>query len=157
LLRGVRACAAPWLDLADALAGDGEVLADLLEGVVAGLADAEAHAQDLLLARGERGEDSPGLVGEVHVDDRVRGRDHVLVLDEVAEMRVLFLADRCLERDGLLGDLEDLADLVERELHLLGDLLGVGSRPSSWTRLRLVRISLLMVSIMCTGMRIVRA
>jgi hypothetical protein len=34
---------------------------------------------------------------------------------------------------------------------------GVGSRPSSWTRLRVVRTSLLMVSIMCTGMRIVRA
>jgi hypothetical protein len=29
-------------------------------------------------------------------------------------------------RDRLLGDLEDLADLVERQLHLLGDLLGRG-------------------------------
>ena len=34
---------------------------------------------------------------------------------------------------------------------------GVGSRPSSWTRYREVRMSLLIVSIMCTGMRIVRA
>ena len=34
---------------------------------------------------------------------------------------------------------------------------GVGSRPSSWTRAREVRMSLLMVSIMCTGMRMVRA
>ena len=33
------------LDLADPLAGDREVLADLLERVVRGLADAEAHAQ----------------------------------------------------------------------------------------------------------------
>ena len=33
----------------------------------------------------------------------------------------------------------------------------VGSRPSSCTSWRLVRISLLMVSIMCTGMRMVRA
>ena len=36
--------------------------------------------------------------------------------------RVLLLADRRLERDGLLGDLQDLADLVERQLHLLRDL-----------------------------------
>src|SRR6185312_5334612 len=36
------------LDLADALARDLEVLAHLLEGVVGLLADAEAHAQDLL-------------------------------------------------------------------------------------------------------------
>ena len=34
---------------------------------------------------------------------------------------------------------------------------GVGSRPISWTRCRCVRTSLLMVSIMCTGIRIVRA
>ena len=33
----------------------------------------------------------------------------------------------------------------------------VGSRPSSCTRAREVRMSLLMVSIMCTGMRMVRA
>jgi hypothetical protein len=62
------------LDLADALAGDLEVLADLFEGVVALLADAEAHAQDLLLARRERLEHAAGLVGEVHVDDRVGAR-----------------------------------------------------------------------------------
>jgi hypothetical protein len=54
------------------------------------------------------------------------GRDHVLVLDEVAEVRVFLLADGRLEGDGLLGDLEDLADLVERHLHLLGDLLRRG-------------------------------
>src|SRR5579863_5779321 len=41
------------LDLADALAGDGELLTDLFQGVVGVHADAEAHAQDALLARGE--------------------------------------------------------------------------------------------------------
>ncbi len=33
----------------------------------------------------------------------------------------------------------------------------VGSRPYSWTRRRLTRSSLLIVSTMCTGMRMVRA
>src|SRR6185437_4590623 len=111
------------LDLADALAGHLEVLADLLEGVIALLADAEAHAQDLLLARRQGLEHLPRLLGEVHVDHRLGRREHALVLDEVAEMRVLLLPDRGLEADGLLGDLEDLAHLVERQLHLLGDLL----------------------------------
>src|SRR4051794_27827101 len=55
-------------DLADALAGDLEVLADLLERVIRLLADAEAHAQDLLLARRERGQDLAGLLGQVHRD-----------------------------------------------------------------------------------------
>src|SRR6266496_1849696 len=111
------------LDLPDPLARDLEVLADLLERVVALLADAEAHPEHLLLARGERGEHLPGLLGQVHVDDRIRRRDERLVLDEVAEVAVLLLADRGLEADRLLRDLQDLADLVERELHLLRDLL----------------------------------
>ena len=34
---------------------------------------------------------------------------------------------------------------------------GVGSRPWSWRNWRLVRTSLLIVSIMCTGIRMVRA
>jgi hypothetical protein len=71
--------------------------------------------------------------------------------------RVFLLADRGLEADRFLGDLEDLVDLVDRDLHLLGDLFGRGSRESSCWRCRWVRISLLIVSIMCTGMRIVRA
>src|SRR5205085_11290094 len=42
------------LDLSDALARDREILADLLERVLASVGEAEAQAQDLLLARGER-------------------------------------------------------------------------------------------------------
>src|SRR5690349_20528272 len=60
------------LDLADALAGDLEVLAHLFQRVVGLLADAEAHAQHLLLARGERGQHLAGLLGQVHRDHRVR-------------------------------------------------------------------------------------
>src|SRR5574342_409466 len=111
------------LDLADALAGHLEVLPHLLQGVIGLLADAEAHAQHLLLARGERGQHLPRLLGQVHVDDGVGGADDGLVLDEVAQVAVLLLADGGLQGDGLLGDLEDLAHLVERQLHLLGDLL----------------------------------
>src|SRR4249920_3493141 len=74
------------LDLADALARDLEVLADLFERVVALLADAEAHAQDLLLARRQRLEHAAGALLEVRVDHRLDGRDHALVLDEVAQV-----------------------------------------------------------------------
>src|SRR5947207_11338910 len=62
-------------DLADALAGDLEVLTHFLEGVVALFADAEAHAQDLLFARRERLQHFSRLLGEVHVDDRLGRRD----------------------------------------------------------------------------------
>src|SRR5213079_3187320 len=97
---------------------------DFLERVIALLADAEAHAEDLLLARRERREDLAGLIREVDADDALARRDDRLVLDEVTEVAVFLFADRRLERDRLLRDLQDLADLVERELHALGDLLG---------------------------------
>src|SRR5690606_26916902 len=42
--------------LADALAGDVELLADFLEGVVGVHVDAEAHAQDLRFPRGQPGQ-----------------------------------------------------------------------------------------------------
>ena len=41
-------------DLADALAGDGERLADFLERVLAAVLQPEAHLDDLFLARGQR-------------------------------------------------------------------------------------------------------
>src|SRR6185437_11325341 len=47
-------------DLADAFAGDVELLADFFERVVGVHADAEAHAEHAFLARGERGEDAGG-------------------------------------------------------------------------------------------------
>src|SRR5215204_337806 len=50
------------LDLADALASYFEVLSDFFERVVALLADAEAHAQNLFLARRERLQHLPRLL-----------------------------------------------------------------------------------------------
>src|SRR5215472_9855028 len=109
-------------DLANALASHLEILPDLFQRVVALFSDAKAHSEDLLLARRERLENLPSLFREVHVDHRFRGGNDALVLDEIAEMRIFLLADWGLEADGLLGDLEDLADLVEWKLHLLRDL-----------------------------------
>src|SRR5712675_509696 len=53
------------LDLADALPRHVEAHADLFEGVVRALPDAEAQPEHLLLPRGEGGQDAAGLVAEV--------------------------------------------------------------------------------------------
>src|SRR6266496_5753054 len=110
------------LDLADALAGDREALAHLLEGVLGAVAQPEAHLDDPLLAGGQGLEQRLRLLLEVDVDHGLGGRDHVAVLDEVAQMRVLLLPDGGLEGDRLLGDLQDLAHLADRDVHPLGDL-----------------------------------
>src|SRR3990172_3992450 len=87
------------LDLADALAGDGKVLAALLQGVLAAVGEAEAEAEHLLLARREGVQDLVGLLPEREADDGLHRGDHLLVLDEVAQVGVLLLADRRLQRD----------------------------------------------------------
>src|ERR1051325_7988286 len=62
------------LDLTNALARDGEALADFFERVLAAVADAEPHLDDFLLARRQRLEDRFGLLLEVQVDDGLRRR-----------------------------------------------------------------------------------
>src|SRR5215470_179521 len=111
-------------DLTYALAGDREVLAHLFEGVLAAVGEPEAEPQHLLLARGERVQHLVGLLTQREPDHALHGRAHLLVLDEVAQVAVLLLADGRLEGDGLLGDREDLAHLVHRHFHLDGDLFG---------------------------------
>src|SRR5687767_8132742 len=86
------------LDLANALASDREALADLLERVLALLADAEAQAQDLLLLGRQHRQRPLHLGREVLREERVVGRPRRLVLEEVTELRVL--TDRRLERQG---------------------------------------------------------
>src|SRR5580692_111647 len=58
-------------DLTDAFAGDRELLADFFQRVVSVHADAKAHAQHTLLARGERGEHARRGLAQVRLDRRV--------------------------------------------------------------------------------------
>src|SRR5438874_4088885 len=110
------------LDLADPFAGHIERTADFLERVLGAVADAEAHLEHLLLARSERAKNLAGLLFEIRDDHMVDRGDHAAIFDEVPKMRVFLFADRRLERDGLLGDLHDLADLRHRHVHPIGDL-----------------------------------
>src|SRR5207249_4695657 len=119
-------------NLPDALARDGEALADFFQRVFAAVAHAEAHLDDFLLARRERLEHRLGLLLEIQVDDRFGRRDHL----------------------PIFGTLRTFDTGMSIRFAISSE---VGSRPSSCTSARDVRISLLMVSIMWTGIRIVRA
>src|SRR6516164_6229568 len=114
------------LDLADALARDRELVADLFQGVVLVHADAEAHADYTVLPRRERGERACRGLAQVRLDDGVDRQDRVLVLDEIAEVGILLVADRGFQRQRLFHYLEHLANLLERHAQLLGKLLGRG-------------------------------
>src|SRR5262245_11397163 len=114
------------LDLANALARNRELLADLFQRVVLVHADAEAHADYTLLARREGGKRARGGLAQVRLDRGVDRQDRVLVLDEIAEVGTLLIANGGFQRQRLPDDLEHLAHLLERHAELLGKLLGRG-------------------------------
>src|SRR6202000_2788781 len=93
------------LDLTDAFARDRELLADFFQRVVGVHADAKAHAQHALFARGERGQHARRGFAQVRLDRGINGEDRVFVLDEIAEVRILFVTDRGFERERLFRDL----------------------------------------------------
>ena len=109
-------------DLADALARDGKFLSHFFQRVIRLLTDAEAHAQHLFFARRQRRQYFAGLLLQIDVHHRIRGCDNALVFDKISQVTIFFLADRCLERNRLLGDLQNLAHLVERNFHFGRDL-----------------------------------
>ena len=85
------------------------------------------------------------------------GWRRVLVLDEVGQRR-LGVAHRRLQRNRLARQLEQLLDLVGRQVQHLADLVrasgrGRGPAPAA----RCVRVTRLIASTMWTGIRIVRA
>jgi len=73
-------------DLTNTLARHRELLADFFQRVVGVHADAEAHAEHALFARGQRGEHARGGLAQVRLDRGVDRQDRVLVLDEIAEV-----------------------------------------------------------------------
>src|SRR5947209_2777747 len=117
------------LYLADPLASDLEGLANFFERVLRTVFQSEAHLDHALFPLGQAAQHGRGLLLEIDVDNCFRRRDDGAILDEVTEMRIFFLADRRLERDGLLRDLEDLADLRHRDVHALCDLFRAGFTP----------------------------
>src|SRR5581483_1215202 len=88
------------LDLPDALTRDAERAADLLERPRRAAAEPEAQLDHLALALGQRAERVLDVLAperELRGVERRLGR---LVLDEVAERGLLFVADRLLQGDG---------------------------------------------------------
>ena len=111
------------LDLADALARDVERAADLVERARLLAVEPVAQLEHHPLALGERAEDrAQRLALQRRLGELVRER-RGLVGEEVAELRLVVVADGLLERDRHLRAAADLLDLVRRHLDVARDLL----------------------------------
>src|SRR5580658_5081808 len=111
------------LDLSNSLTCHRELQADFLKCVVAVRAEAKAHAQYALFARGQRGEYPRCGLAQIRLDRSIDWQDSVCVLDYVANGRVPLLTDWCFERERLLGYLQGLAYPFVRFPEFVGDLL----------------------------------
>ena len=89
-------------DLPDPLPGHPELAPDFLQRPRMAVDQAEPQLDDLCLPFGQRVQDGLQLFLQQDEAGRVDGHHRFGVFDEVAEVRVLFLADRRLERHGLL-------------------------------------------------------
>src|SRR5215217_222220 len=117
------------LDLADALARDVERPPDLVERARVLAAEAVAQLEHAALAVGEVLQRlAQRLLGEDLGGALVR-RLRALVGDELAELRLLLVADRLLQRHGSLRGALDRVDLLRVDARDLGDLVGGGLAP----------------------------
>src|SRR4051794_33870469 len=111
------------LDLADALARDVERPPDLVERARVLAAEAVAQLEHAALAVGEILQRlAERLLGEDLGGPLVR-RLGALVGDELAELGLLLVADRLLQRDRRLRGALDRLDLLGLDARVVGDLL----------------------------------
>src|SRR5262249_19700716 len=112
------------LDLPYALASDLEDAADLFQRVGVAILQAVAEADDFPLAPGERLQQILDLLPQNHVISTVDRIVTGLIFQELAKTRVLAVADRPVEADGMPADVQDAADLFQRQAGLLRDFFG---------------------------------
>src|SRR3546814_11308880 len=87
--------------MADALAGEVEVLPDLFEGAGLATVEAEAQLQDLALAVVEGGEEPVDLLGQQRGGGDLEGGLGGAVLDDVAQLGVAVFAPRLGQREEI--------------------------------------------------------
>src|SRR3984893_7714277 len=111
------------LYLTNPLARHVELLADFLESMVGVHIDAEPHAEHFRLSRRQLRQHRMRGLAQRFGGRRINRRRHRRVLDEIAQVRILIVADRGFHRNRLFRDLENFAYLVLRHLHADGQFL----------------------------------
>src|SRR4029079_9227836 len=114
------------LDLADPLAGQAELLADLLERPRPAIVETEPQPENPLFAALEAVEHLRDLLLEELLRDDLVRPERVGILDQLTELRVALLADRRLERDGGATVAAHLLDPLGGDRHprILRELVG---------------------------------
>src|SRR5437588_12453087 len=111
------------LDLTNTLTRYMELLANLLESAAAAIIQTKAQLQHLALAFGQAVKHILHLLLKQLVAGRISRSERCVILNEITQVAIIFLANRRLQAHRLLADLNDLTHLLRANLHLLRDLL----------------------------------
>ena len=98
-------------DLTDTLTGDIELTADFFQGAGTSVIQTETQTQNLLFTFCQTAQDIVDLILEQLIGSVLIRTQSIFVLNEIAEMGIVFLADRCFQRYRLKGDLLNFSDL----------------------------------------------
>src|SRR5438270_6255488 len=110
------------LDLPDALTRDVERPADLVEGARMLPVEPVAQLEHLALAARQRAQNLPQCLLPQRGLGLLVGKRQVLVRDEVAELGLVLVTDRLLQRHGGLRAAADVLDLVAGQIEVAADL-----------------------------------
>ncbi len=144
------------LDLADTLARDPELLADLLERVGPVSDEPEAERDHVALPLGQLGDGAADRVAADRRVDLVLG-GRAAGCEQIAEARVAVGADRRVGRGDRAGCLPTSRTCESGSLAPLAISSSLGGRPSLAESSRSVRVTFCSRSTTWTGIRIVRA
>lgn len=145
------------LDLADTFASYGKDLADFFKSALGAIVQAKPHPDNGFLAGRERLQHDSHSLLQVEVDGRVRGRNHRLVLEQVAQARFSILPNGRLQGQRLLRNPLDAPHFGDGDLQAPGNLFAGRFAAQFLYELLAGAILFMITAYMCTGTRIVRA
>ena len=100
-------------DLTDAFAGHIEVFSHFLESPCLAVFQPEAQLEHLSFSFRQSGQKFFDLLAEKDAAGGIIRRDGFMVFDEISQMGIFLFTDRRFQRNRVLRDLFDLADLGE--------------------------------------------
>src|SRR5438128_558089 len=113
------------LDLANAFPCDAELAANLFQGAAAPVLQAEAQYEQISFPLTERVERLTDVLVQQALHGRIGRANSLFILEKIAEMALFLCADRRLEGNRLLAQLEHFGNTFRRQVHVAPNL-GIG-------------------------------
>ncbi len=105
-------------DLTDTFARHAELLTHLFERMICVHTDAKPHPQHTFLARRQRRQNTCRRFLQVFLNSTVQRKNCIAIGDEIAQLAVLFVPDRCFQRNRLFGNFHHFTHFFQRHLKL---------------------------------------